>query len=352
MTALIQSRPQKAKSIDRLLMLAAIGAKGFKGGIALVGPDGYLVSGKAGPGYVRVGCFYEDFDNSAGTSPLAVNVELDQEIWVKWFANDATVPLVQADMLRTAYVLDDQTVTGDSGNSPAGRVWGLDKTRGVLVQCTFDEGADDQESNVMVHRVRAVITSIAAYTAAAGVLTANATGAIGAQDGVTLAAGDVVLLPTDKATTAKDAGPYVVTNPGAVGVKFVLTRPDWYRSGSTQPSGILLTVGGEGTKRAGSEWKAMVASATFVVDTSDGQFYPRLEQVTTAAMVAGVSAANSTLYVAANAQFSPIPVTPGGTQGTLRMSTKTAGAPGTSSLVVTSSSNTDTSTVSIQVENF
>ena len=43
---------------------------------------------------------------------------------------------------------------------------------------------------------------------------------------------------------------------------------------------------------------------------------------------------------------------PGGTQGILRMSTTTAGYPGTSSLVVTSSSGTDTSTAVIQLVNF
>jgi hypothetical protein len=74
--------------------------------------------------------------------------------------------------------------------------------------------------------------------------------------------------------------------------------------------------------------------------------------VTTVAMTAGVSPANSTLFVRPLAEFSPIPVTPGGTQGILRMSTATAGNPGTSSLVVTSSSGTDTSTVKIQVVNF
>lgn len=354
MTAIATSpgRMSPRKFIERLLMLLDVGVHAYKGGIACVNASGYIVQGKPGLGLVRVGTFYEEKDNSAGTSQVPVNIELDDPIWARWFANDTTAPVKQAHMIRDCFILDDQTVTADSGNSIGGRVWGLDSARGVLVECTFGDQNPDQEPYSLMHQARAVITSIASYVASGGVLTASATGAIGAQDGVTLVAGDVVLLPTDKATAAKDAGPYVVTNPGAVGAKFVLTRPDWYRTGSTQPSGQMLTVGGEGTLRAGSEWKAMVAASTFVVDTTDGQWYPRLEAVTTAAMTAGVSAANSTLYVSAKAQFSPMPVTPGGTQGTLRMSTSTAGPPGTSSLVVTSSSNTDTSTVKIQVENF
>ena len=312
MTALIQSRPQSAMTIERLLMLAPIGAKGWKGGIAVVGPDGYTITGKAGPGFVRVGAFHEDFDNTLGVAPLAVNIELDQEIKCKWYYNDVVAPIVQADVLRRAFVLDDQTVTADSGNS----------TR--------------YTSNIVT-----------------GALTAPANGALAAQDGVaTLAVGDMLLLPTDKAAAAKDAGPYIITALGGAAAKFVLTRPDWYRTGSTQPSGQMITVRGEGTARGGSEWKSLVATPTFVVDTTDGAFYPRFESVTTTAMVAGVSPANNTLYVAANAQFNPIPQAPAGAQGIYRMSTSTPGKPTVSSLVVTSSSATETSTVKIQVVNF
>lgn len=353
MTALVQSRISKPKSISRLLMLVASGAKGFKGGQAVVNSAGYVVNGAAGPGNVKVGYFYEDFDNSAGSVPLAVNVELDQEIWARWLANDTTAPLTQADMLRDAYVLDDQTGTADSDNTIAGRVWGIDTKLGVLVQCTYAQGSSDT-SQSLVHDVRAVLTSVASYVAAAGVLTASATGAIGAQDGVTLAAGDLVLLPTDKAATASDAGPYIVTSPGATGVKFVLTRPDWYRSGSHQTSGQILTVRAEGTKYGGSEWKSLVDASTFVVDTTDGGFYPRLQtSAESVAMIAGVLVTPITaLYVAPNAVVTVEFVTKGGTQLPLKVSTQTAGTPTASSLVATSGSVTDTSTVKFKVVNF
>lgn len=354
MTALLQSRGSSVKSIERLLMLLEVGAKVWKGGIALVNANGNVVQGQAGPGYVRVGTFYEDKDNSAGTSTIAVNVELDQEIFARWFVNDTTAPVKQTDMLKDCYVLDDQTVTADSINSPAGRVWGIDTIQGVLVQCTYGQNPPDEEVFALVHQARAVITSIAAYTAAGGVLTANANGAIGAQDGVTLAAGDVVFLPTDKAAAPADAGPYIATAVGGASAKFVLTRPNWFRTGSHQPSGQMITLGGEGTLWQGSEWKSLVAASTFVVDTTDGAFYPRCQtSATSVAMTAGVLGTPITAcYVSPNAQVTPIWVVKGGTPGSLQTSTQTPGKPGVSSLVATSTSNTDTSTVKFLIENF
>lgn len=352
MTALTANRMGKEKTLKRLQFPLAAGVHAYKGGIALMLPNGQVVQGQANPNAICIGIFAEEIDNSAGVTTVLVNVELQTEKRPRWFVNDTGTPVTTAMLFQDCYVLDDATVTASPTNRcVAGRVIAVDANLGVLVENTFGL-VDQSQQAIVVHQARAVITSIAAYTAAAGVLTANAVGAIGAQDGVTLVAGDVVLLPTDKATAAKDAGPYVVTNPGSAGAKFVLTRPVWYPTGGTELSGQMITVGGEGTAYGGSVWKSLVAASTFVVDTTDGAWYPRLQSVTTAAMTAGVSAANSTLYVAPNAQVSALPVTPGGTQGILRISTQTAGKPGTSSLVVTSSSGTDTSTVKILVVNF
>ena len=124
---------------------------------------------------------------------------------------------------------------------------------------------------------RAVITSIAAYAASNGVLTASATGAIGAQDGVTLAAGDVVLLPAYQggaaSVAASDAGPYVVTAVGDGSTKYVLTRPSWWPTAGGIPQGVAISVGGEGTVWAGSTWKALCAKGK-IVDTDDPTIYP------------------------------------------------------------------------------
>lgn len=204
------------------------------------------------------------------------------------------------------------------------------------------------------YKARAVVTSLAAYTGSGtNTLTASANGAWAAQDGVTNVVNDIVFIPatTTNLTGALDSGPWQITNLGGASAKFVLVRPDWFTTGATVLQGLDIAIGGEGTAWAGNTFRSFAATGQ-VIGTNDPVFYPRIQMVTTAAMVAGVSAANSTLFVRALAEFSPLPATPGGTQGILRMSTSTAGYPGTSSLVVTSSSNTDTSTVKIQVLNF
>src|SRR5271169_4258867 len=56
-----------------------------------------------------------------------------------------------------------------------------------------------------------------------GHLVATGNGAIAAQNGFTPAAGDTVMVPAGATNlpAAKDAGPYVVTDPGAVGRPYV-----------------------------------------------------------------------------------------------------------------------------------
>lgn len=209
-------------------------------------------------------------------------------------------------------------------------------------------------TTVTEFKARNVVTSLAAYTGSGtNTLTASANGAWAAQDGVTNAAGDVVFIfaTTSNLTSAVDSGPWVISSLGGASAKFVLVRPDWFVTGAAVIQGLDIVIGGEGTAWAGNTFRSFAGTGQ-IIGTNDPVFYPKFQSVTTAAMTAGVSAANSTLFVRALAQFSPIPVTPGGTQGILRMSTSTAGYPGTSSLVVTSSSGTDTSTVKIQVVNF
>jgi hypothetical protein len=130
---------------------------------------------------------------------------------------------------------------------------------------------------------RAVITSIAAYAGTTtGTLTASATGAIGSQDGITLAAGDLVFLPlvtggAGGATVAADSGPYVVVSAGGTGVKFVLTRPSWWFHGAAVPEAFTIKIGSEGTAWAGNEWRAFPANASKIIDTDDPHFWPRTQ---------------------------------------------------------------------------
>jgi len=111
-------------------------------------------------------------------------------------------------------------------------------------------------------KVRAVCTANVANLASFNVSTNT--------DGVTLVAGDIVLLSAQ--TTAAQNGPYIVGTV-AVGVA-PLTRPAWFTTGATVKTGYALEVGGEGTVFKNTTWKTMLAADSFVVDTTDGKFYP------------------------------------------------------------------------------
>jgi hypothetical protein len=125
-------------------------------------------------------------------------------------------------------------------------------------------------------KVRAVSTANVANLAAFNVSTNT--------DGVTLIAGDIVLLSAQ--TTAAQNGPYVVGTVAA-GVA-PLTRPTWFATGASIQSGFKLEVGGEGTVFKNTTWKAFVASSNFTVGTTDGKFYP-LSVSGSVALVAGTT---------------------------------------------------------------
>lgn len=199
---------------------------------------------------------------------------------------------------------------------------------------------------------RNVITSIAAYTYAAGVITANANGALGAQDGVTNVAGDIVFLGKDKAAAAADVGLYVVTNVGGAGAKFVLTRTQFLH-GAALPLASTVNVGPEGTAWAGSEWRSFGAG-TVVIGTGDPLFWPRKHSGTSAAMTAGSITITNAWLRATSVPILLTANTAGGTPGILKaaVGSRTAGIPGTGQFVLASSSGTDTSTVDWAIFNW
>jgi hypothetical protein len=127
---------------------------------------------------------------------------------------------------------------------------------------------------------RAVMTTtaVASYTGTGtGVLTAGSNAALVAQDGVTLAVGDVVMLQGGTlgslAITAADTGPYVVTALGSASAKFVLTRPAWFQNGSVVPTSQSVKIGSEGTVFSNTDWTSSAAPGC-VVGTTDPAFYP------------------------------------------------------------------------------
>jgi hypothetical protein len=128
----------------------------------------------------------------------------------------------------------------------------------------------NKEFNSTVMQVRGVVDSNMANLAAFVV----------SQDGITYAAGDIVLLC--KQTTAAENGPYLV---GTVSTTAPLTRPNWWAAAKVIPLGTVFEAGYEGTLYGGSSWKSSAAKGA-VVDTNDPVLYPRVVKGT-ATLVAG-----------------------------------------------------------------
>lgn len=204
-----------------------------------------------------------------------------------YFSQDATI--AQANIGQNAYVVDDNTVSlNDNGGQRifAGIIMpqqrfltkSLATTDQVAVYIGIAnpyQGDAQEQTGTTPFRARTVITSaLAAYTAAAGVITANANGAFAVQDGVTSVVGDVILLPAGIAAAAADAGPYVITSLGAAGAKFTLQRPSWWATASVLKSGTQVRLGGEGTAWKNTVWEVMAASDSVTVDTTDIKLFP------------------------------------------------------------------------------
>lgn len=213
----------------------------------------------------------------------------------------------------------------------------------------------------MQHFVRGVIaTALAAYTNVNGVITANANGALAANDGVTYVAGDLVLLPDGIAATAVDAGIYQVTSAGGASAKFVLTAaPDWQIGAQVMPKTEILA--SEGTLYGGTTWVVTKTGLTNTVGTTNFTFVPR--QVTQSiTLVAGtatisnvpVSSATKTNVVSCRTTANTSTATTGGYHPVGAM---TPGALGTASITFDATvaagtiNNADVSTLAVTVIN-
>lgn len=188
----------------------------------------------------------------------------------------------------------------------------------------------------IVHSVRGVVTSNVADLSAFTVAT---------HDGLTFVEGDRVLLA--KQTTGAQDGIYVV---GAVSTGAApLTRATDWAAAMVLPANSMVVVG-DGTTWKNSRWFTSVTGAVTVATTAPA-FYPERVKGTTVAMTAGAVAVSSTWILHATRSVVTLTAkTPGGTQGILSYGALTTGA-GSGAFDITSSSNTDTSTVSYVIEN-
>jgi hypothetical protein len=275
-------------------------------------------------------------------------------------------------MFQDVYVIDDNTVgltDGGVGRPRAGYVCGFLGSQPIVMIGVANPNAvapgGTSLSATTAFTARMVMTSLAAAYVGSGTttLTAAATGVIGAQDGVTPALNDVMFIQegTTNIIAAKDAGPWQVTTLGAVGVKYVLTRPSWWTTGESIVPAKRIEIDGEGTVFASSEWKSFVAKGK-VIGTDAPVFWPR--QITTSVvLVAGTAAAITTLPIrsATQSMVTFLRILLGGTPGPAGYAVvpaMTPGVTGTASLVpmaivdAGTISNLDTSTINITVTNY
>lgn len=288
----------------------AASAKIYANAIVAMNSSGYAVPASADASLVVIGRAINSADNTGGSAG-ALYINIEQGAFDFALASGVNA-LGAGDVGKVVYAQDDCTVSksDQGGTLPiAGVFLGLyvpanSSTTRAIVQfgpsiLAGAVGTNDAKS----FTARAVLTSLAAYAASSGVLTASANGAIGAQDGVTLAVGDVVILPayTAGAATiaAADVGPYVVTAVGSASAKFVLSRPSWWSSGAGIPAGKAIAVSGEGTVWSGSTWKALSAAGS--VDSADPKLYPAVVKGTKTLSGGAGTVSNLFVWTAAQA---------------------------------------------------
>lgn len=132
MTALVSDRNTPFQDPGVLSVPMAAGAKIFAGAMVVAGATGYAEKGKTGVGLSYLGRAEERKDNTAGAAG-AESVVVRRKLAFKW-VNDGSI--TQAHLMKTAYIVDDQTVAATDGagtRSPAGRIVGIESD-GVWVE--------------------------------------------------------------------------------------------------------------------------------------------------------------------------------------------------------------------------
>jgi hypothetical protein len=116
----------------------------------------------------------------------------------------------------------------------------------------------------------ATVAGLPAFTFATNTLTATANGALPTIDGVTLVQNDRLLVKDETTTNAKYNGIYVVTDLGAAGSPFVLTRAADADSNLEVTAGMFTFVE-EGTANADSGW-VLTTNNPITLNTTDLSF--------------------------------------------------------------------------------
>ena len=127
MAALTQDRNTPMKDGEELPFPVAAGAKIFAGSIVVANATGFAAPGSTATTLTALGRAEEYVDNTAGAN-RAKTVRVRRSKAFK-YANLAGDPVVQADLYKVCYLVDDQTVAKTNGTntrSAAGKVVGVD----------------------------------------------------------------------------------------------------------------------------------------------------------------------------------------------------------------------------------
>jgi len=131
MTALAQDRKTPTREGKIISNPVAGSTICYGGGIAVANATGYAEPGTTATGKTALGRFNQRVDNSAGADG-ALNVEIERGVFE--FANSGTDAVTQAEVGKTIYIEDDQTVCKTAtGKSAAGKCVGIDSD-GVWVE--------------------------------------------------------------------------------------------------------------------------------------------------------------------------------------------------------------------------
>lgn len=141
---------------------------------------------------------------------------------------------------------------------------------GVSNQTSASQAASSGEDQKKEAVRCATTAALAANTRAGNVLTANANGALGAIDGVTLAVGERLLVK-DEATGANN-GIYSVTDIGSAGTPWILTRAT-DANGSTEIDPGTEVFVDQGTAWSDTVW-ALTTNAPITINTTALVFSP------------------------------------------------------------------------------
>jgi len=134
MSALTADRNTPYKDGECLPVPVAADAVIYAGAIVVANAAGYAAPGSTATTLTYLGRAEHSVDNTDGANG-AKSIVVRRKKAFKW-ANSGADPIDQADLGKTCYIVDDQTVAATSGTntrSPAGTVIGID-TDGVWVE--------------------------------------------------------------------------------------------------------------------------------------------------------------------------------------------------------------------------